>query len=93
MPGTRGERSQDFFGLERNEKLLPHVGLGLERQEHIRPRRTSSDTGGVFVLRSGGMKMPVWLEILIDVLGFVGFILIGRYGRSARRRPDKPVPR
>jgi len=39
------------------------------------------------------MKMPVWLEILIDVLGFVGFILIGRYGRSARRRPDKPVHR
>jgi len=36
--------------------------------------------------------MPVWLEILIDVLGFVGFILIGRYGRSARRA-NKPVPR
>jgi hypothetical protein len=29
--------------------------------------------------------MPVWLEILLDVLGFVGFSLIGRYGRSARR--------
>jgi len=34
--------------------------------------------------------MPVWLEILLDVLAFAGFILIGRYGRPARRK-DKPV--
>lgn len=58
----------------------------------MRPRRTSSDTGGVFVLRSKGWMMPVWLEILIDLLGFAGFILIGRYGRAARRA-DKPVHR
>jgi uncharacterized protein YneF (UPF0154 family) len=44
------------------------------------------------VLRSQEAAMPVWLEILIDVLGFVGFILIGRYWRSARRT-DKPVQR
>jgi hypothetical protein len=34
--------------------------------------------------------MPVWLEVLLDVLGFVGFIAIATYRRSPRGS-DKPA--
>jgi hypothetical protein len=36
--------------------------------------------------------MPVWLEVLLDVLGFVGFIVIATYRRSPRNK-DKAAHR
>jgi hypothetical protein len=39
-----------------------------------------------------GGVMPVWLEILIDVLGFAGFLVIANYRRSPRSK-NKPVHR
>jgi hypothetical protein len=64
----------------------------------------SSDAGGVFhvALRnktrlsgfpypSGGLVMPVWLEVLLDVLAFAGFIGIAMFNRSAKkaRKPSE----
>jgi len=63
----------------------------LERQEHKTPS-TSSDAGGVFALPSQyrGTVMPAWLEVLLDVLAFVGFIVIASR-RKSPRKDDKPA--
>jgi hypothetical protein len=50
------------------------------------------DVGGVFALPGEGLSMPPWLEILLDVLAFVGFIVIATFRRSPRRN-DKAAPR
>jgi len=36
--------------------------------------------------------MPIWLEILLDLLGFVGFVVIATYRRSPRAK-NEPVHR
>jgi len=36
--------------------------------------------------------MPAWLEIVLDVAAFAGFIAIASWRRSPRRN-DKPSPR
>jgi hypothetical protein len=63
----------------------------------------SSDAGGVFhtalgnqnapfqvSFPSGGFVMPVWLEVLLDVLAFAGFIGIAMFNRSAKKAAHKP---
>jgi hypothetical protein len=39
-------------------------------------------------IRGERCVMPVWLEILINVIGYAGFIAIATYHRS----PDKKFP-
>jgi hypothetical protein len=34
----------------------------------------------------GGMAMPVWLEILINVIGYGGFVAIAMYHRSSSEK-------
>jgi hypothetical protein len=36
--------------------------------------------------------MPAWLEIVLDVAGFAGFIAIATWRRSPRKN-GKPTPR
>ena len=38
--------------------------------------------------------MPPWLEVLVDVLGFAGFIGVATYGNSPseKERPDRWTP-
>jgi hypothetical protein len=36
--------------------------------------------------------MPPWLEVLLDVLAFVGFIVIASLHRP-QQKDDKPTPR
>jgi hypothetical protein len=38
------------------------------------------------------LAVPAWLEILLDVLGFAGFIAIATWRRSPRK-DDKPAGR
>jgi hypothetical protein len=40
---------------------------------------------------AGGLAMPPWLEILLDVAGFAGFIAIATWRRSPRKN-GKPTP-
>jgi hypothetical protein len=37
-----------------------------------------------------GTNMPAWLEILLDLLAFVGFVVIASRRRSPRK-DDKPA--
>jgi hypothetical protein len=56
----------------------------------------SSDVGGVFQLASlrrpfasafrKRCAMPVWKEILVDLTGYAGFLVIARFNRSADGR-------
>lgn len=39
---------------------------------------------------SEGSPMPPWLEILLDVIAFAGFIVIAIYHRP-RRKNDEPT--
>lgn len=86
--GTQLKFPQYFGGLaERNRTR--HVVAALERQEHIKTPSTSSDGGGVFCTADPivleGAVMPAWLEVLLDVLAFGGFIAIA----SLRGSPPK----
>jgi hypothetical protein len=37
------------------------------------------------------MVMPAWLEVLLDVLGFAGFIAIATWRRSPRKGDKRPA--
>lgn len=36
--------------------------------------------------------MPAWLEILIDLAGFAGFLAIARFNRSGKTAPEQARP-
>ena len=36
--------------------------------------------------------MPIWLEILLNVVGYAGFIAIAIYHKSSGEEPDQDVP-
>jgi hypothetical protein len=40
-----------------------------------------------------GMAMPVWLEILINIIGYGGFIAIAMYHRSSSEKLPGQDPR
>jgi hypothetical protein len=65
---------------------------------HKKTPSTSSDAGGVFALAferglaKGDWPMPAWLEVLLDVAGFAGFIAIASW-RKSPPKGGKPSPR
>jgi hypothetical protein len=68
---------------ERNRS--DHVHSSFESKERIRPRRRRQDVGGVSAWRMRVAQMPAWMEVLLDVMAFAGFIGLG----ALYRGPDQ----
>jgi hypothetical protein len=94
--GTRLNFPQEIFAKNfasgGTKSASPRWGL-LEKLEHKRTPSTSSDAGGVFALASTKeLPMPAWLEVLLDLAGFAGFLAIANWPRSPRKG-GKPARR
>jgi len=40
-------------------------------------------------MREEGGSMPVWVEVLLNLIGYGGFIAIAMYHRSSSKMPDQ----
>ena len=54
-------------------------------------RNARNQNGPMGLLVSEGSYMPTWLEILLDVMAFAGFIVIAIFYRP-RRKNGEPTP-
>jgi hypothetical protein len=82
-------------GAERNRHC--RVRPSLERQEHKAPSTFFlewRDVGGAFAgyTEDRWRNMPAWLEVLLDVLGFAGFISLAIFVKPAGKN-KQPDPR
>jgi hypothetical protein len=77
-------------GAERKSTL--DIIRAFERQEHKDPVDVFGCRRGLCAGLMGNLLMPAWLEIVLDVAGFAGFIAIASWRRSPRKN-GKPAPR
>jgi hypothetical protein len=74
-------------GAERNR--YGRVLWSFESKTRIRPRRRRQDVGGVLAWSINGVaQMPAWMEVLLDVMAFAGFIGLGTLYRAPDERGD-----